>query len=103
MPIFTIDEDAPVLVEFTPRPGLQQVSFSAEDLIEKSAAALDSAMNTIYQMAQRVNATIGVLPDRPDQVEVAFGLKLDAEGGAVVAKAGIEAAINVKLVWESKK
>jgi hypothetical protein len=101
MPTFAIDEDAPILVEFAPEPGLQQVSFSPDDLVEKSAWALDSAMNTIHHMAQRVNAMIETLPGRPNQVEVEFGLKLDAETGAVIAKAGVEAAVNVRLAWES--
>jgi hypothetical protein len=33
-------------------------------------------------------------------LEVSFGLKLNAETGAIIAKAGTEATINVTLKWE---
>ena len=103
MPTFIIDEDAPILVELMPPTGLEQVSLSSlspEEIAKRSAKALDSAMSTIHHMARRVSTMIGALCARPTQVEVAFGLKLDAESGAVIAKAGMEASINVKLTWK---
>jgi hypothetical protein len=99
----TIDEDRPILVEFAPRPGvIEATSFAlpTEQLDELSKRALDSAMNTITQMAQRVRALRDQIPAEFTQVDVEFGIKLDVEAGALVAKAGAEAAINVKLTWE---
>ena len=100
MPTFTIDENAPILVEFTPGPGLKQVSLAPADLAGKSTEALDSTMNTIHHMAGRVFATVDALANRPTQVDVEFGIKFDAQAGALIAKAGMEASINVKLTWE---
>ena len=58
---FTIDtgEDE-VLVEFTPRPGVRQVSLAIgpEDLAGKSAKALDKAMGTVRHMAKRMSDTV---------------------------------------------
>ncbi len=101
MPSFVIDEDAPVLVDFTPGPGIREVAFSADDAAKKAAQALDGAMNTIYHMARRVSAATQALAAPPSEVEVAFGIKLDAEAGALIAKAGVEASISVKLTWRS--
>ena len=56
---FTIDEGERILVEFAPRPGVVQVStfdLTMEQLEELSNKALDSAMGTISQMAQRARA-----------------------------------------------
>jgi hypothetical protein len=105
MSTFVVDEGAPILVEFAPKPGLREVSLSPADLAEKSAKALDSAMNTIHQMARRVAATAKSLSiaERPSQIEVEFGLKLDAAAGAVVAQASTEASFNVKLTWEREE
>ena len=100
MSTFTINEDTPILVEFAPRPGVRQVSLSPDDLAEKSAQALDRAMGTIYQMAQRVSALRVTLPNEFTQVELEFGLKLEAEAGALISKVGGEASINVTLTWE---
>jgi hypothetical protein len=97
---FMVDESAPILVEFTPKPGMENVSLSPQDLVEKSARALDSAMNAIHNMAGRVNATVESLVERPTHLEVEFGLKLEGESGALIAKAGVEASIKVKLIWD---
>lgn len=103
MTTFAIDEDAPVLVEFTPRPGLQQVSRSPAETAEQAAMALDSAMNSIYNMARRTTATIEALVEKPTEFQLSFGLKLDAEVGAVIAKAGMEASITVTMTWETEE
>ena len=100
---FTINtgEDE-ILVEFAPRPGVRQVSFSPGDVAEKSAQALDKAMSTIRQMGHRVTETVKSInvADRPDKVALEFGLKLDAEAGAYIAKASTEASFKVTLTWE---
>lgn len=102
------DADAPILVEFAPLPqtGVRQVSLRPgeipQELAEKSARALDSAMDTIRAMAHRVTETVrGIqVSERPHEVAVEFGLKLDAEAGAYIAKAGTEAGFKVTLTWQ---
>ena len=96
-----IDEEMPVLVEFTPAPGACDVGI-IDDLEEKSAQALNSAMNTIRQMATYLVATMHSVSEstRPSNVEAKFGLKLTSEGNALITKAGVEANIEVTLTWE---
>jgi hypothetical protein len=60
---------------------------------------VNQAMSTIRSMAERVRGTVAQMSVRPDSVEVEFGIKFDAEAGAVIAKTGIEAAVTVKLAW----
>ena len=109
MPGPEIDQNEPVLVEFTPRQGVEQVALidwlkrPREECEKKSAEALDSAMKTIRGMAQRVSALKEAIPAEFSQAEVQFGIKLDFEAGAFLAKAGLESSINVKLTWERKK
>ncbi len=103
MATFDINENAPVLVDFEAQPGAYEVALSPEDAVKKSAEALDSAMNTIHNMAQRVIATVDALPRQPTQAEVTFGIKLNAEAGAIITKAGVEATINVTLSLEGKR
>ena len=94
------ENDAQILIEFTPKPGLKQVSLKPVELAKKSAEAVDGAMSTINHMAQRLNKTISEITRPPSEVEIAFGLKFDAEWGAIIAKTGLEASINVKLQWK---
>jgi hypothetical protein len=105
---FNIDENAPLLVELEAAGGVQPVAIvrmtpeRLEELTGKSQKALDSAMSAVTNMARRVKATLTELPasELPDKIELGFGLKLNAEAGAYIAKSGVEAAIDVKLVWE---
>jgi hypothetical protein len=73
-------------------------------VVEKSKAAIDAAMSTMKSMANKAVTTIKKIKvsERPDKVSLEFGLKLDAEAGALVAKAGTEAAIKVTMTWENK-
>lgn len=102
MPDFTINENAPILVEFaeTESGYVEEVALSPDDMLTKSAEVLEKAMNTIHHMARRVSSAVDALEKKPSQVEAAFGLKLNAEGNALVAKAGVEANLNIKLVWD---
>jgi hypothetical protein len=101
---FSIDEDAPILVEPTPKSGIQQASLSPTEIAQKSKEAVNSAMNTIYQMAQRVVVTVDALANKPSEVEVEFSLKLNAElGHAFIAKTQGESSMKVKLSWKRQE
>lgn len=97
------DEQAPgmtVLVDFSGQGGLKDVARRPEELAERSITAIDRAMGTIQEMARRVEATVTALAQRPQEVQVEFGLKLDAAAGALVARSGVEAHIVVTLHWK---
>ncbi|HNB53379.1 MAG TPA: CU044_2847 family protein [Anaerolineales bacterium] len=73
------------------------------ELVEKSKEAIDKAMDTIQAMAAKTIAAAKGISEPPDAIEVEFGIKLDAAAGALVAQAGTEASINVKMVWRPKE
>lgn len=76
-----------------------------KDFGQKTEEAMNKAMNTIQNVAKRVNSTINSINenDKPDNVEVEFGLKFDGELDVVIAKAGVEASISVTLNWGRKE
>jgi hypothetical protein len=37
---------------------------------------------------------------QPDEIEIKFGVKLDAQAGAVIARTGIQGHLEVKLKWQ---
>ncbi len=95
----------PILIEFTKAGqggtvpvGLFSLGKKA-DLVKKSNEAMEKAMDTIKNMAVRINSTIQNIENRPDNVEMVFGIKFDAEVGAIVAKVTAEGSMSVKLVW----
>jgi hypothetical protein len=100
------EEDADgqvVLVDFPPTRGVRQVSLGPADLVRRSEDAVNAAMGAIRSMAQRVDDAVGGLSRRPDEVEVEFGITLDAESGALIAKAGVGASLTVRLTWSAEQ
>ena len=54
-------------------------------------------------LLHRVEGPVDIVFTReanPDELELEFGLKLYAEGNALIAKGGAEAAFAVKLTWK---
>ena len=95
-------EEPPILVEFADEYGVVEATLSPADLARRSAEALERAMDTIQAVARRISALRHSLPDEFTQVEVEFGIKLDVEAGALLAKAGGESSLAVTLTWERK-
>ena len=97
-------DDTEILVELRQGRGVIDVSRSNErEIAERSAKAFNRAMDTIQNVARRTAATIRALniSEQPDQVEMSFGLKLTSEANALLVNAGVEAQIEVKLVWNN--
>jgi hypothetical protein len=96
------EEDEVILVDLQPAAGVRSVSaIDPKEIALKSQEAIDHAMQSMRGMAKKTVRAIKKIPisERPNTVEVSFGLKLTAEGNAVVVKGGMEAAINVKMSW----
>jgi hypothetical protein len=93
--------DFSVIVEFPPPQGGQGPvgKQPVEDQIARSHQAIEKAMQTIQYMADRVQATIGTISEPPHSMEVEFGITFSAEAGALLARAGTECSISVKLAW----
>jgi hypothetical protein len=87
-----------LLVEFE-GVGFREVAKTPAELAAESAAAVAKAMSVIREMGQRVTTAAEAMTRPPDSVEVSFGIKLDAEAGALIAKASAGASIDVKLTW----
>lgn len=66
----------------------------------EASQTLEEAMDGALPALRRVMETIGKLA--PTEHEIEFGIKLDAQAGAVVAKTGIEGHFTVKLTWKQQ-
>ncbi|MCQ3931053.1 MAG: hypothetical protein DPW16_11395 [Chloroflexi bacterium] len=99
-------DDVEILVELLGSGGVQDLSrINRKEFAERSAEALSNAMSTIREMAEYVVATMQSLNvvQRPDSIEINFGLKLTSDAKALVASASAEAQIGVKLIWVNTK
>jgi hypothetical protein len=107
---FTAPDGGAILVEVEgvetgPTPG-GVVKAGLKDRAQGAVAEAQDAFEAALQRAIRFNAgamieAVDALDHRPDEVELAFGLKATGEAGNfAVAKAGGEANYAVKLTWK---
>jgi hypothetical protein len=96
---FTLPDGSSLLVEVDDQePGIQRAS-RVDDLIVQAKTSLDGALDQIRAMATLTLTKLQDLPRRPDDLEVEFGVRLNAEAGAVIAKTQAEGHFKVKLAW----
>lgn len=73
-----------------------------DDLTVKAATTLDSAIERVgVAIASAVKKLREQVPD-PDQLEVTFGIRLNAHLGAVIASAEGEGHLEVRLIWKHR-
>jgi hypothetical protein len=70
-----------------------------ENLPERATMTFQEAIDKVKPGAEIIIKKLRGLTDPPDEMQIAFGLKLNAAAGAVIASAGIEANYTVTLKW----
>jgi hypothetical protein len=98
---------ASILVEWVDSPGIEKASLSGNIIAwqAQSDRAVNAALAAINLMAERLTRAVDEMEDSlcPNEIEVEFGIKLDAQTGALLAKAGAEAQMRVKYKWVTKE
>jgi hypothetical protein len=69
------------------------------DIAGKAARTFEQALASIKPAAEAVVAAVTTLTEKPDQVQVTFGLKLTATI-AMIAATGAEGNFAVTLTWK---
>ena len=97
---FPLEDGTSILVEVDePEEGGLVDASSPGEIITKAQQTLGEALEKVKPAAQYVIKELRKLHDSPDEIQVAFGLKLSAGAGAVLASAGAEANYTVTLKW----
>jgi hypothetical protein len=78
--------------------GPERVSREHGAVVAKLDKPLDQTLESARPAAESVINTFRALS--PDEMSVEFGLNVDAEAGAVFAKAGVAAHFNVTVTWK---
>jgi hypothetical protein len=94
----TVDSGS-ILVEVDDSgPGFERAS--REGTIIKATETFENALDHVRGAALSALRRMSSGPRAPDAIEIEFGVKLNAEAGAVIAKASIEGHLKVKLTWQ---
>lgn len=96
---FPVDAENAVLVEVDlDEPEIGPAS-RAGDLIRSATTSFDGALANVRTAASVALANFRDMDVRPDEIQLEFGLKLNAQAGAVIAKTGMDGHMQVTLTW----
>lgn len=97
---FPMEDGTSVVVEVAANDpyGAWRDSMS-EGVITKAGDTLEKAIDRVRPAAQIILSRFTSLTERPTEIEIEFGLKLNANAGAIIASGSVEANYVVKLKW----
>ncbi len=102
---FPLEDGTAILVEadVPEEPGMVPAMRGGPGMPEKAGQTFEAALDKIRPAAQTIIQKLRALHDPPDQIQVEFGLKLNAQAGAFIAAAGTEANYRVTLTWKREE
>ncbi len=102
---FPLEDGTTILVEVEvpEEPGVAPAARGGPGTPEKAQQTFEAALDKIRPAAQALIQKLRALHDPPDQIQVEFGLKLNAQAGAFVAAASTEANYKVTLTWKREE
>lgn len=97
---FGLDDGGSVLVEVAPSPHESPVG-RQQDTLTQVGVTFDRAIGRVRDAAVAALGQFQQMSRRPDEVAIKFGVKLDTEVGALIAKTGVEGQLEVTLTWRA--
>lgn len=79
-------------------PGFESVS-RGDGILRDAGARFEDALHSVRDAAESALATLRNGDLKPDVLELEFGVKLNAEAGAVIAKTSVEGQLKVRMTW----
>ncbi len=93
-------DQGPVVVEVDGQdPGFTALRMVPGEVVHEATGKFEDALANVRAAAVSALATFRDDTLRPDGVDIEFGIKLNAEAGAVIAKTSLEGHLVVKLSW----
>ncbi|MDM8535455.1 CU044_2847 family protein [Desulfobacterales bacterium HSG17] len=100
---FPIDDENSIFVEAEINEDDEgEMEVSRDGFAKKAAKNFQDSLATIKPIAETLVTKIGELSKKPQEVEVEFGLKMNAKAGAIIANSSIEGNIKVVLKWKQE-
>ncbi|WP_405095676.1 CU044_2847 family protein [Micromonospora sp. NBC_01412] len=95
---FALDGGGIVLVAVDDTPGITPAS-TAEDVLRRAGMSFNRAIGQARDAASAALTEFRSMADRPDEVEISFGVQLSAEAGALIARTGVQGQLQVTVRW----
>ncbi|MEN3541286.1 CU044_2847 family protein [Microbispora sp. ZYX-F-249] len=99
---FDLDEGGgSVLVELHSGSIVQRPSRKGVDFAE-AKISFEDALRDVREAASAALRQFRAMASPPDEIEIQFGVKLNTEAGAIIAKTGAEGHLDVAIKWQRK-
>jgi Trypsin-co-occurring domain 1 len=69
------------------------------EIVTKASKTFEEAIAQVRPFASEMIARLREGAERPDEIDIEFGMKLNAEAGAIIARTGGEANFKITLRW----
>ncbi|WP_370945406.1 CU044_2847 family protein [Amycolatopsis sp. cg5] len=96
---FPLDDGGIVQIEIDePLDGMDRAG-RVGTVVREAGESFERALAGVRDAASAALGQFRSMAERPDEVEIKFGVKMDAQAGAVIAKTGLQGQFEVKLKW----
>ena len=100
---FDLDDGGSVLIEVGDREaGVRRVSRTGE-VVKSAAESFGTALAGVRDAAATALRQFRTMDARPDEIQIEFGVRLNAQAGAVIARTGVDGHLKVKLTWQRSR
>ncbi len=96
---FKLETGGTVTVELDEKPGVTPAGGKGS-VLRDTKESLENALTGVRDAAAAALGQFQKMASQPDGIELTFGVKLDAQAGAMIAKTSIQGHFEVKLKWE---
>lgn len=100
---FPLADGGSVVVEVEDTEGGTVRAARPGEVSEQARMTFQEALAKVRPGVDAVVSLVRGLTEPPDEIGVAFGLKLTASAGAVIASAGVEANYTISLTWRADR
>lgn len=80
--------------------GAVPISRSGGQVAAEAVGSLGTAMGSLKAYVATLQDVVGSLAVVPKEITIELGIKVTADAGIVIAKAGTEGSLTVTLTWE---
>lgn len=102
---FPFDEGGRIIVEVKESEeevGTHRVARGSEENPEKALHTFEQAVSQIRPATEKIMTTLRSLAQKPDEIEMEFGVSFHAQMGAIIASASTDANYKVTLHWKGE-
>jgi hypothetical protein len=98
-------DESTIVVEINepePEGGVTRASRGPGQMLDVARDTFETGLEKIHRATESAIAKLRNLSEKPDEVTMEFGFNLNAEFGAIIASAGVEANYKVTISWSKK-